>query len=66
MARHRRPLPAAPGPTDRARRQLAAGLFGVSALAATFLSVTVAPAAPAAPDRAPSAGTSDVAQLSGG
>ncbi|MEV8307927.1 hypothetical protein AB0P36_11320 [Streptomyces flavidovirens] len=64
MARHRRPRHVTPCPTDRARRQLAAGLFGASALAATFLSVTVAPAAPTAPDRAPSAGTSDVAQLS--
>ncbi|MCX5382620.1 hypothetical protein [Streptomyces sp. NBC_00083] len=49
MARHRkRP---APVPLDRARRRLAAGLTAASALAATFLAVSVTPAAPPAPDR---------------
>jgi hypothetical protein len=65
MARHRRPLPARdPALAVRARRQVAAGLFGASALAATFLAVAVEPAAPPAPDRIP-AGTSDLAQVSG-
>ncbi|CAM5316493.1 hypothetical protein GCM10010329_73970 [Streptomyces spiroverticillatus] len=68
MARHRRPLPA-PGAAlaHRARRQVAAGLFGVSALAATVLAAVVEPAAPPAPDRAPSgpaATASDLAQVS--
>ncbi|MDT9690748.1 hypothetical protein Q5762_20850 [Streptomyces sp. P9(2023)] len=49
-------------PVDRARRQLAVGLLGVGALAATFLTVAVDPAAPPAPDRAPVGTTSDVAQ----
>ncbi|MEU7007272.1 hypothetical protein [Streptomyces sp. NPDC046332] len=51
-------------PTDRARRQVAAGLLAVGALAATFLTVAVEPAAPPAPDRSPIGTTSDVAQLS--
>ncbi|MET9362612.1 hypothetical protein ABZX93_17095 [Streptomyces sp. NPDC006632] len=50
MARHRRCT--APVPLDRARRRLAAGLTAASALAATFLAVSVTPAAPPAPDRA--------------
>ncbi|MFJ9414216.1 hypothetical protein ACIRPT_08610 [Streptomyces sp. NPDC101227] len=56
MARHRKPqvIPAA---TLRARRQLAACLAGVSALTATLLSLTVTPAAPPAPDRAPAGHT---------
>ncbi|MEU9097116.1 hypothetical protein [Streptomyces sp. NPDC048361] len=58
MARHRkRPTPV---PLDRARRRLAAGLTAVSALAATFLAVSVTPAAPPAPDR-----IADVHDLSG-
>ncbi|MEU9124140.1 hypothetical protein AB0C96_30500 [Streptomyces sp. NPDC048506] len=52
MARHRKP-PVVPAGTLRARRQLAVCLAGASALAATLLSQTVAPAAPPAPDRAP-------------
>ncbi|MGW6565190.1 hypothetical protein [Streptomyces sp. NPDC054975] len=51
-------------PADRARRQLAVGILGVGALAATFLTVAVDPAAPPAPDREPVHTTSDVAQLS--
>ncbi|UZJ31501.1 hypothetical protein [Streptomyces endophytica] len=52
------PVPAsAPAPvpvaTVRARRQLVACLAGASALSATLLSLTVSPAAPPAPDRAP-------------
>ncbi|WP_329213825.1 hypothetical protein OG257_34235 [Streptomyces sp. NBC_00683] len=62
MARHRRPRKAGPGATRRSRRQLAAGLVGASALAATLLTLTVNPSAPPAPDRSPAAGTSDVAQ----
>ncbi|KPC58838.1 hypothetical protein [Streptomyces chattanoogensis] len=57
MARHRKP-PVIPTVTLRARRQLAACLTGASALTATFLSLTVTPAAPAAPDRAPTSHTS--------
>ncbi|MFJ3584927.1 hypothetical protein ACIPPS_22245 [Streptomyces sp. NPDC090127] len=65
MGKHRaRRAPAAIHPTDRARRQLAVGLLGVGALAATFLTVAVDPAAPPAPDRSPVGTTSDVAQLS--
>ncbi|MFD5061714.1 hypothetical protein [Streptomyces sp. NPDC058394] len=64
MARHRRPRRTGPGATHRSRRQLATGLVGASALAATLLTLTVDPAAPPAPDRSPVAGTSDVAQLS--
>ncbi|MFF0742463.1 hypothetical protein ACFYVL_18885 [Streptomyces sp. NPDC004111] len=65
MARHRRPVTTrTSAAVDRARRHVAAGLFGASALAATFLAVAVEPAAPPAPDRAPAAGGSDLAQLS--
>ncbi|MFD3514458.1 hypothetical protein [Streptomyces sp. NPDC058657] len=65
MARHRRPAPLRTAAVAaRARRHVAAGLFGVSALTATFLSVAVAPAAPPAPDRAPATGGSGLAQLS--
>ncbi|MGP3983837.1 hypothetical protein [Streptomyces sp. KR80] len=58
MGRHRKPrrrlaLVLAPAPGDRAGRQLAAGIVGVSAVAATLLSVLVDPAAPPSPDRAP-------------
>ncbi|SDK60126.1 hypothetical protein [Streptomyces indicus] len=52
MARHRK---SAPGPTRQARRRLAASLAGVSALAATLLTLSVDPAAPPAPDRLPTA-----------
>ncbi|MEU9114520.1 hypothetical protein AB0D04_22680 [Streptomyces sp. NPDC048483] len=52
MARHRKPQ-TLPAVTLRARRQLGACLAGASALTATLLSLTVAPAAPPAPDRAP-------------
>ncbi|WAL95367.1 hypothetical protein [Streptomyces sp. Je 1-369] len=55
MGRHRRPLAPAQGPTRQARRKLAAGLAGASALVAAALAVAVDPAAPPAPDR-PSAG----------
>ncbi|MEV7405596.1 hypothetical protein AB0N93_35030 [Streptomyces sp. NPDC091267] len=61
MARHRRPREARPGATQRSRRRLAAALVGASALAATLLTVTVDPTAPPAPDRSPTAGTTDVA-----
>ncbi|MFF9017467.1 hypothetical protein ACF09C_31475 [Streptomyces sp. NPDC014870] len=61
VSRHRA---AAVHPADRARRQVAAGLLAAGALAATFLTVAVDPAAPLAPDRAPIGTTSDVAQLS--
>ncbi|MFG2641725.1 hypothetical protein ACGFYP_12260 [Streptomyces sp. NPDC048370] len=65
VSRHRaRSAHAGVPATDRARRQLAAGLLTVGALAATFLTVAVDPAAPPAPDRAPVGTTSDVAQLS--
>ncbi|WP_326746290.1 hypothetical protein OG894_02715 [Streptomyces sp. NBC_01724] len=64
MARHRRPRRTGPGATHRSRRQLAAGLVGASALAATLLTLIVDPAAPPAADRSPAAGTSDVAQQS--
>jgi membrane protein YqaA with SNARE-associated domain len=65
MARHRRPVPTrSAAVADRARRHVAAGLFGVSALAATFLAVAVEPAAPPAPDRGPAASSSELAQLS--
>ncbi|MFF9910509.1 hypothetical protein [Streptomyces sp. NPDC013457] len=50
---------------DRARRQVAAGLLAAGALAATFLTAAVEPAAPPAPDRSPAGTTSDVYQLSG-
>ncbi|QEV17986.1 hypothetical protein [Streptomyces alboniger] len=53
MGRHRKPPAPARGPTPRARRALAAGLTGASALIATALTLTVEPAAPPAPDRAP-------------
>ncbi|AZM53112.1 hypothetical protein DMA15_11330 [Streptomyces sp. WAC 01529] len=53
MGRHRRPPAPAQGPTRRARHTLAAGLAGASALFATALTLTVDPAAPPAPDRAP-------------
>ncbi|MFI6087044.1 hypothetical protein [Streptomyces sp. NPDC051218] len=43
----------AQGPTLQARRKLATGLAGASALIATALALTVDPAAPPAPDRAP-------------
>ncbi len=52
MARHRKP---ASGPTHQARRRLAVSLAGASALAATFLTLTVEPSAPPAPDRLPTA-----------
>ncbi|MEU5207911.1 hypothetical protein [Streptomyces sp. NPDC020742] len=52
MARHRKPSPV-PVVTLRVRRQLAACLAGASALSATLLTLTVNPAAPPAPDRAP-------------
>ncbi|BDM67460.1 hypothetical protein HEK616_09470 [Streptomyces nigrescens] len=52
MAKHRKPHPA-PVVTVWARRQLVACLAGASALSATLLSLTVSPAAPPAPDRAP-------------
>ncbi|MFI7315753.1 hypothetical protein [Streptomyces venezuelae] len=55
MGRHRRPVAPAQGPTLQARRKLAAGLAGASALVAAALAVVVDPAAPPAPDR-PSAG----------
>ncbi|MFE4956814.1 hypothetical protein ACFRCW_22595 [Streptomyces sp. NPDC056653] len=64
MARHRRPRRTGHGATHRSRPQLAAGLVGATALAATRLTLTVDPAAPPAPDRSPAAGTSAVAQLS--
>lgn len=76
MARHdasgRHGGPRVPGrhgaprvPTVRqARRRLAAALIGAGALAATFLTASVSPAAPPAPDREPGAASSDVAQLS--
>ncbi|MFK4064497.1 hypothetical protein [Streptomyces sp. NPDC029674] len=51
MGRHRRPVASAPGPTRQARRRLAAGLAGASALVATVLTLTVDPSAPPAPDR---------------
>ncbi|MFG3040451.1 hypothetical protein ACGFYZ_26505 [Streptomyces sp. NPDC048330] len=50
---------------QRTRRRLAAGLLGAGALAATFLTAAVTPAAPPAPDREPGAATSDLAQRSG-
>ncbi|TJZ55710.1 hypothetical protein FCH28_10350 [Streptomyces piniterrae] len=56
MARHRKPH-AVPAVTLRARRQLGACLAGASALTATLLSLTVTPAAPPAPDRAPAGHT---------
>ncbi|MDG4864962.1 hypothetical protein P8605_43115 [Streptomyces sp. T-3] len=52
MGRHRKSTPGQ-GPTRHARRMLASGLAGASALAATFLVVAVDPAAPPAPDRLP-------------
>ncbi|MET7359646.1 hypothetical protein ABZS76_14460 [Streptomyces sp. NPDC005562] len=51
MGRHRKPVAPAPGPTLLARRKLAAGLAGASALVATVLALAVDPAAPPAPDR---------------
>ncbi|MFG2137503.1 hypothetical protein [Streptomyces sp. NPDC048650] len=56
MARHRKPH-VIPTATLRARRQLAACLAGASAVTATLLSLTVAPAAPPAPDRSPAVPT---------
>lgn len=53
MGRHRRPVGPAQGPTLQARRRLATGLAGTSALVATVLALTVDPAAPPAPDRVP-------------
>ncbi|WP_159072518.1 hypothetical protein [Streptomyces formicae] len=53
MGRHRRPVAPAKSPTRAARRRLTAGLAGASALVATVLALTVDPAAPPAPDRAP-------------
>ncbi|MEU9864014.1 hypothetical protein AB0D99_24380 [Streptomyces sp. NPDC047971] len=65
MTKHRAPRShVAVHATDRARRRLAAGLLTAGALAATFLTAAVDPAAPPAPDRAPTGATSDVAQLS--
>ncbi|MEU8484822.1 MULTISPECIES: hypothetical protein [unclassified Streptomyces] len=52
MGRHRKPAGPTPLPTLTSRRRLAAGLAGASALVATFLVLTVDPAAPPAPDRA--------------
>ncbi|WP_158709895.1 hypothetical protein [Streptomyces katrae] len=46
-------------------RRLAAGLGLVSVLAATVLTATVDPAAPAAPDRVPGRESSTFAQVSG-
>ncbi|MFD7293307.1 hypothetical protein ACFV9W_08470 [Streptomyces sp. NPDC059897] len=58
MGRHTRPARTAHAPTVQARRRLAAGLASASALAATCLALTVAPAAPPAPDRVvPHSGT---------
>jgi ferredoxin-NADP reductase len=58
-------LPGAPGEvTLLYRRRLAAALLGAGALAATFLTVAVDPAAPPAPDREQDVTTSDVARLS--
>ncbi|MFD3324711.1 hypothetical protein [Streptomyces sp. NPDC058701] len=65
-ARHRKP-PAwrsAAAAVPPARR-LAAGLGLVSVLAATVLTATVDPAAPAAPDRVPAGRSSTFAQVSG-
>ncbi|GHH33550.1 hypothetical protein [Streptomyces candidus] len=66
MARHRRPVPVRPAAVaERARRHVAGGLLGASALAAACLVVLVEPAAPPAPDRMPdrpAAGSSDFAQ----
>ncbi|PNE41244.1 MULTISPECIES: hypothetical protein [Streptomyces] len=56
MARHRKPPPVR-GATRRVRRQLTACLAGASALSATLLTLTLAPAAPPAPDRAPTGHT---------
>ncbi|GAA1903879.1 hypothetical protein GCM10009837_29210 [Streptomyces durmitorensis] len=53
MGRHRKPVGPAQGPTLQARRKLATGLAGASALVATVLALTVEPASPPAPDRAP-------------
>ncbi|MGH4028114.1 hypothetical protein ACQB60_04160 [Actinomycetota bacterium Odt1-20B] len=53
MGRHRKPATPGPGPTLQARRRLAAGLAGASALVATALALTVDPTAPPAPDRTP-------------
>ncbi|MEV6752216.1 hypothetical protein [Streptomyces sp. NPDC051214] len=53
MGRHRKPVGPALSPTPQARRRLAAGLAGASALVATVLALTVDPAGPPAPDRAP-------------
>ncbi|MFG2285485.1 hypothetical protein ACGFOU_05370 [Streptomyces sp. NPDC048595] len=52
MARHRKPSPVRVS-TLRVRRQLTVCLAGASALSATLLTLTVAPAAPPPPDRAP-------------
>ncbi|MET9648830.1 hypothetical protein ABZZ44_00870 [Streptomyces sp. NPDC006460] len=59
--RHRAPRLPAP---EAARRRLAAALLGAGALAATFLTVAVDPAAPPAPDREQQVTTSDAARLS--
>ncbi|MER5253959.1 MULTISPECIES: hypothetical protein [unclassified Streptomyces] len=53
MGRHRKPVGPAQGPTLQARRKLATGLAGASALVATVLALTVEPASPPAPDRVP-------------
>lgn len=53
MGRHRKPVRPAQGPTPQARRKLVTGLAGASALVATVLALTVDPASPPAPDRAP-------------
>ncbi|WP_371615782.1 hypothetical protein [Streptomyces sp. NBC_00454] len=70
VARHRRPR-TSPAHMARAAlacvppaRRLAAGLGLASVLAASVLTVVVDPAAPAAPDRVPSSGTSTFAQVS--
>ncbi|UUN26792.1 hypothetical protein [Streptomyces sp. FIT100] len=64
MARHRRPARPTRLTGEAARRGLALTLAGASALTATVLAVAGVPAAPPAPDRIPTGGTSDVAQLS--
>ncbi|MEV8015512.1 hypothetical protein AB0O76_03975 [Streptomyces sp. NPDC086554] len=62
MGRHRRPVRPGQGPTLQARRKLAAGLAGASALVATALTLTLDPAAPPAPDR-PSSGVPATPQV---
>lgn len=61
MARHRRP---GSRTDEEARRRLATALAVASALTATLLTVVVQPAAPPAPDRTATDGTTDVAQPS--